>query len=151
MDKDHHSKSWCLTLWEKKKSKLFFEICKYFFGFWNLLQMYWSRVDTRSSHCGSAITNLSGFHEAEDLIPGLTQGSRVAMSCGVVCRCILDSDPAFLWRGWQLHSTLTPSLGTSMWHRCSPEKTKKKRTQVKLNIHCICFLYLKSFIYKCSK
>ena len=43
----------------------------------------------RSSHCGSAVMNLTNIHENVGLIPGLTQcGEDLALSCE-------------LWHSWQ--------------------------------------------------
>ena len=39
--------------------------------------------------------NPTSIHEDEGLIPGLAQGSGIAMSCGVDHRCSLD--PRLLW------------------------------------------------------
>ena len=50
------------------------------------------------------------------------------MSCGVDHRC--SSDPTLLWLWCRLAVIApdwTPSLGTSICHRCSPKKTKKKK------------------------
>ena len=46
-----------------------------------------------SSHCASAIKNLTSIHEDQGSIPSLTQwvkGSSLAMNCGVSRRLILD-------------------------------------------------------------
>ena len=50
-----------------------------------------------SSHCGSAVTNLTSIHEDGDSILGPTQQitDSVAVSCGVGCRHSLD--PVLLW------------------------------------------------------
>ena len=66
------------------------------------------------SCCGSQVQNLTSILEVVGSIPGLTQ--RV-------------QDLALLW----LRCRPTPSLGTSMCHRCGPKEQKKKekrKTQV---------------------
>ena len=53
------------------------------------------------------------------------EGSSVAVSCSIGCRG--GSDPVWLWRRLAAAApNLTPSLGTSICHGCSPKKTKKK-------------------------
>ena len=49
----------------------------------------------RSSHRGSAVTNLTGIHKDSGSIPDLAQGSGIAVSCAVGHRC--GSDPELLW------------------------------------------------------
>ena len=51
----------------------------------------------------------------------------VAVNWGVGLRC--RSDPMFVAvvSASSYRSNLTPSLGTSLWHRCSPKKQKKKK------------------------
>ena len=50
-----------------------------------------------SSHCGSAVMNLTSIHEDVNSIPGLTQWFKdlVSLSCGVGRR--RGSDPMLLW------------------------------------------------------
>ena len=57
-----------------------------------------SKVNLQSSHGSSAVTNPTIFHEDVGSIPGLTQGSGLAVSCGVGCRCGSDSALLWLWR-----------------------------------------------------
>ena len=45
---------------------------------------------TGRSHCGAAETNPTSIHEGTGLIPGLAQGSGIAVSYGVNCRHSLD-------------------------------------------------------------
>ena len=51
------------------------------------------------------ITNPTSIHEDARLIPGLAQGSDVAVSCSVGYRCNLD--PALLWL-WQRQAAAAP-------------------------------------------
>ena len=52
-------------------------------------------ISLRSVYRGSAETNVASIPEAVGLIPGLTQGSSVTVTCGVGGRC--SSDPELLW------------------------------------------------------
>ena len=49
-------------------------------------------------------------------------------SCGVGARCGLD--PALMWHGPAATADSTPSLGTSICHRCSPRKRQKNEEVV---------------------
>ena len=76
--------------------------------------------------------DLTTIHEDGGSVPGLTQRvkvSGVAMSYGLGPRH--GSDPALLWLLCRLascSSDLTPSLGTSICHRCGPKnKTKQNK------------------------
>ena len=63
----------------------------------------------------------------------MSRGSGIAMSCGIDHRCSLDPVLAVLYAG-SCSSKSTPSLGTSICHRCSPKKTiKKKKKKFKAN------------------
>ena len=54
------------------------------------------------------------------------------MSCGVGRICGLDPVLLWLWcRPTAASSDLTPSLGVSIYHRCSPEKQGKKKKKKK--------------------
>ena len=56
------------------------------------------------------------------------QGSSTAVSYGVDLRCSSDPMLLWLWLWWQLCCDSTPSLGTSICHRCaSPTKKGKKK------------------------
>ena len=59
------------------------------------------KIKARSSHYGSAVMNLTSFHEKcrfDPLPHSVGQGSGIAISYGADCRH--DSDPALLWL-WQ--------------------------------------------------
>ena len=53
----------------------------------------------RSSHCGSAVMNLTGIHKDAGLIPGLSQWVRdlVVLSAVVCVGHRYSLDPALLW------------------------------------------------------
>ena len=51
-----------------------------------------------SSHCGAAEGNPTRYHEVAGSIPGLAQGSGVAVSCGVGRRHGSDLMLLWLWR-----------------------------------------------------
>ena len=64
--------------------------------YYELIKIQCRNILARSSHCGSAVTNLTVVHEVTDSIPGLTQWVRVIpVSCCVGHRC--GSDPGLLW------------------------------------------------------
>ena len=58
------------------------------------------RRETRSSYCGSEVTNPTSIPEDTGSIPGLNQwvkASRVAVSCGIGHRCGLGLVWLWLW------------------------------------------------------
>ena len=84
-------------------------------------------VHTGSSHCGSAVMNLTRIYEDVGVIPGLTQWVK---------------DPALWWRpqvqlgsgvagavalASSYSSNSTSGLGISICHRCGPKKKKKRK------------------------
>ena len=75
--------------------------------------------------------NLTAIHEYVGLSPGLVQWvkeSSIALSSGVGYGCGLDLPLLWLWhKGASCSSDSTPSLVTSICHKCGPKKTKKER------------------------
>ena len=64
-----------------------------------------------SSHCGTPEMNLTSTHEDAGWIPGLlsSQGSSVAISYGIGCRCGSDPELLQLWDiGQQLQLRFDP-------------------------------------------
>ena len=83
-----------------------------------------SKIQTLwSSHRGSAEMNLTSSHEDTGSIPSLAQWVK---------------DPALQWAGVAVavagdySSDSTPRLETSICHRFSPKKTKKKKIQMQI-------------------
>ena len=72
-----------------------------------LFQVSLSERFSTSSHCGSAVMNLTSNHE------DVGSGSGVAMNCDVGCRC--DLDPALLWP-WHRHAAVAP-IQPLAWER----------------------------------
>ena len=59
--------------------------------------------------------------------------SRIAVTCGVGRRCKLRSHVAVaVAQAGNCSSNSTPSLGTSICHRCGPKKAKNKQTKTLL-------------------
>ena len=93
--------------------------------------LYSSRVQLRSSHCGSAIMNPTSINE-DSLIPGLAQWVKEpALPCRLQIPLRSGTAVAVAQAG-SCHSDLTPSLGTCMCPRCSPKKDPQKRVQLSL-------------------
>ena len=90
------------------------------------------------------VKNLTSIHEDTGLIPGpahWVKGSGIALSCGVGRRP--GSDLRLLWTWHKLAATAPmrpPSLGTSICHRCSPRKTKKKKKMLVMSKACQCYI-----------
>ena len=57
------------------------EISKSVEGAASFLLAAYNKMQRRSSHCGSVVTNLTGIHEVADLIPGLLSGFRIRRCC----------------------------------------------------------------------
>ena len=55
-----------------------------------------NNVNEWSSHCGSAVMNLTSIHENAGLIPGLAQGVR---DLGLPRAAVWVADMAWIWRG----------------------------------------------------
>ena len=89
-----------------------------------------------SSHCGSVVMNPTNIHEDEVWSLASLSGLRIqccCVSCGVGHRC--SSDLALLWLCCRLAAAAhnsTPSLGTSIWSRCTPPRKSKKKKNQKL-------------------
>ena len=86
------------------------------------------RNNSRSSHCGSAVADLTRIHEDLGLIPGLAQWLRsgIAVSCGVGCRCGLD--PVLLWLWCRLvAATLIQSLTWQLPYATGADLKSKKK------------------------
>ena len=81
-----------------------------------------------SSCRGAAETNLTRNHEVAGWIPGLTQGSRVVVSCGVGRRC--GSDPTWLWLWCRLAATapIQPLTWEPPYAAGAALKSKKTKT-----------------------
>ena len=100
---------------------------------WTLLTKHNFKVRinyNQSFHCGAAEMNPPRNHEIAGLIPGLTL---VGCCHELWCRLQtwLRSHVAMaVAEASSYSSAWTPSLGTSIYHGCSPKKKKKKR-QVK--------------------
>ena len=93
-----------------------------------------TKTTVSGSPCGSAVMNPTRIHEEAGLIPGLAQwakGSSLAVSCGGVCRHVLD--PALLWLWYKLAAAA--SIQALAWElpyaACTVQKDKKKKKNPK--------------------
>ena len=84
-------------------------------------QKYWS------SRCGAVETNPTRNHGVAGSIPGLAQGSGVAVSCGVGCRH--GSDLALLWL--QCRSVAVAPILPLAWEPSYAIGADLKRTKTK--------------------
>ena len=93
-----------------------------------------TKTTVSGSPCGSAVMNPTRIHEEAGLIPGLAQwakGSSLAVSCGGVCRHVLD--PALLWLWYK--PAAAASIQALAWElpyaACTAQKDKKTKTKTK--------------------
>ena len=101
------------------------------------LKLYTYNNISGSSHCGSAVMNLTSIHKDLGSIPGPTQwvkGPGAAVSCGVGQRH--RSDPVLLWR----RPAATDPIGPLAWElpdasgaalKSQKKKKKKKKKERK--------------------
>ena len=93
------------------------------------------RQSSRSSHCGSDVTNLTSIHEDAGSIPGLTQCLKTHCCHELWCS-------SQTWLGFCVAVSVVnlaaaapvqpPSLGISVCLRCSPwQKQTNKQTKTK--------------------
>ena len=92
----------------------------------------------KSSHRGSAVTNLTSIHEEAGSIPGLAlwvKRSGIAVSCGIGHRCLLDLVLLWLWCrpvatatiwpvGWEL--PCAKGAAPKTWRKRQKNKNKKQ-------------------------
>ena len=79
--------------------------------------------------------NLTSIHEDTDLIPGLAQCLKDLVLRELWCRSqtrLRSSTVVAVALAGSCSSSLTPSLGTSICHRCGPKKRGKKRVWMKV-------------------
>ena len=112
--------------------------CEHYVTLWFIFKI----LLTGSSHCGAGEMNPTSIHEDPGLIPGLRSDPWAHSSGLGIWRCRelwcrlqmqLGSWDAEVSAG-SYSSNSVPSLGTSICHRCSPTKKKKK-------------IYLTEFLY----
>ena len=96
-----------------------------------LLNMYYKKTLSRSSHCGSVIMNLTSIHENVALISGLS----IRRCCEMQCRsqtwlgfCVAVAVAVAM--AGSFSSDSTPSLGSSKRCKCSPEKKKENTVSI---------------------
>ena len=89
------------------------------------------KVRAWKSHCVSAVTRLVSLRirmGVQTLAP--LSGLRILYFCEMQCRLqtgLGSSIAVVVMQASSYSSDLTPSLGTSVCHKCSPKKTKKKK------------------------
>ena len=88
----------------------------------------------RSSHCGAVEMNLTRNHEVAGSIPPLTQWVKDPASSALWCRLQMRLGSGMAVAVAVVGSSSsdsTPSLGTSICHKCSHKKTKKRKRKKK--------------------
>ena len=94
---------------------------------YDTIYMWKLKYDTNGSSChGSAVMNPWG-HRFDPWPCSVGLGSGVAVSCGKVADEAWICVAVAVAPAGNYSSDSAPSLGTSMCHRCSPKKTKKKK------------------------
>ena len=92
--------------------------------YYELIKIQCRNILARSSHCGSAVTNLTVVHRGRGFNPwphSVGQGH----SCELLCRSQMRFRSCLavtVVQASSCSSDLTSSLGTSIFHWCSPKK-----------------------------
>ena len=82
-----------------------------------------------SSCYSSAVMNTTSIHEDTGLIPSLKQWAKDQLWCRLQTRLGFGIAMTVVYAN-SYSSDLTPSLGTSICHRCGPRKTKRKKKPI---------------------
>ena len=92
-----------------------------------------------SSHHGSAEMNMTSIHEEAGPISGLVQQVKIENGCELWCRSqrqLRSGIAVAVAEASSYSSNWTPSLATSIYHRCSPEKKKKRQILLCIRLPC---------------